>query len=143
MYKVLFFFVLSCCIYLINIFISTLTDVDRVESTVNFLTLLAKSCMSVACVLNSSCLIELFPTGITFIRFCRAFCHKKVREKSRECHNHKPQPILDTKRKRKQTKPNKCKLDKRTKSSSLFPKRGDRNAKRIEKYNNKITQGKT
>ena len=29
---------------------------------------------------------------------------KKVREKSRECHNHKPQPILDTKRKRKQTK---------------------------------------
>ena len=31
--------------------------------------------------------------------------HIKVREKSRECHNHKPQPFPDTKRKRKQTKP--------------------------------------
>ena len=29
---------------------------------------------------------------------------KKVREKSRECHNHKPQPFPDTKRKRQQTK---------------------------------------
>ena len=26
---------------------------------------------------------------------------KKVTEKSRECHNHKPQPFPDTKRKRK------------------------------------------
>ena len=34
---------------------------------------------------------------------------KKFREKSRECHNHKPQPFPDTKRKRKQTKPNKPK----------------------------------
>ena len=34
---------------------------------------------------------------------------KKVREKSRECHNHKPQPFPDTKRKRIQTKPNKRK----------------------------------
>ena len=34
---------------------------------------------------------------------------KRVREKSRECHNHKPQPIPDTKWKRKQTKPNKRK----------------------------------
>ena len=72
--------------------------------------------------------------------------HEKVREKSRECHNHKPQPILDTKRKRKQTKPNKRKSNKRKKStkiSSLFPKRGIHNAKRTEKYKNKITQGKT
>ena len=30
---------------------------------------------------------------------------KKVREKSRECHNHKPQPFPDTKRKRKPTNP--------------------------------------
>ena len=30
---------------------------------------------------------------------------KTVREKSRECHNHKTQSFLDTKRKRKQTKP--------------------------------------
>ena len=29
---------------------------------------------------------------------------KKVREKSRECHNHKLQPFPDTKRKRKQTR---------------------------------------
>ena len=59
-----------------------------------------------------------------------------VREKSRECHNHKPQPFLDTKRKRKRTNPNKHKSNKRTKStkiSSLFPKWGNRNAKRTEK----------
>ena len=71
---------------------------------------------------------------------------KKVREKSRECHNHKPQSFLDTKRKRKQTKPNKCKSNKHTKStkiSSLFPKRGSRSTKRTEKHKNKITQGKS
>ena len=69
---------------------------------------------------------------------------KKVREKSRECHNHKPQPFPDTKR--KPTNPNKHKLNKRTKStkiSSLFPKRGNRNIKRTEKHMNKMTQGKT
>ena len=52
----------------------------------------------------------------------------------------------DTKRKRKQTKPNKCKPNKRTKSTninSVFLKRGNRNTKRIEKHKNKITQGKT
>ena len=74
---------------------------------------------------------------------------KKVREKSRECHNHKPQPFPDTKRKRKQTKPNKRKSNKRTKNtkiSSLFPKRDNRTATRTEKNENKITQitkGKT
>ena len=31
----------------------------------------------------------------------------------------------------------------KTKISFLFPKRGNRNAKRTEKYNNKIKQGKT
>ena len=57
---------------------------------------------------------------------------KKVRENSRECHNHKPLPFPDTKRKRKQTKPNKRKSNKRTKTTkicSLLPKRGNRNAK--------------
>ena len=47
-----------------------------------------------------------------------------VREKSRECHNHKPRPFPDTQIKRKQTKPNKRKTNKRmksTKTSSLFP----------------------
>ena len=42
--------------------------------------------------------------------------------------------------------PNKHKSNKHTKStkiSSLFPKRGNRNAKRTEKHNNKITQCKT
>ena len=39
-----------------------------------------------------------------------------VREKSREYHNHKPQPFPDSKRKRKQTKPNKRKSNKRTKT---------------------------
>ena len=60
---------------------------------------------------------------------------KKVRETYRECYNHKPQPFPDTKWKRKQTKRNKCKSNKRTKNtkiSSLFPKRGNRNAKRTE-----------
>ena len=35
---------------------------------------------------------------------CTSMClrKKKIREKSRECHNHKPHPFLDTKRKRKQ-----------------------------------------
>ena len=69
-----------------------------------------------------------------------------VREKSRECHNHKPQPFPDPKRKRKPTNLNKHKPNKRTKStkiSSLFPKRGNRNTKRIEKHKNKITHGKT
>ena len=71
---------------------------------------------------------------------------KKVREKSRECHNHKAQPFPDPKRKRKRTNPNKHKPNKRTKStkiSSLFPKRGNRNTKRTEKHKNKMTHGNT
>ena len=71
---------------------------------------------------------------------------KTVREKSRECHNHKPQTFPDPKRKRKSTNLNKHKPNKRTKStkvSSLFPKRGNCNTKRTEKYNNKMTHGKT
>ena len=44
---------------------------------------------------------------------------KKVREQSRECHNHKPQPFPNTKRKRKLTKPNKRKLNKRTKNTKI------------------------
>ena len=70
----------------------------------------------------------------------------KVREKSRECHNHKPQPFPDIKWKRKPTYQNKHKSTKRTKStkiSSLFPKRGNHNAKRTEKHKNKMAQGKT
>ena len=53
---------------------------------------------------------------------------KKVREKFRECHNHKLQPFPDTKRKRKTDK--------------IQTRRGNRNAKRTEKHNNKMTQGK-
>ena len=71
---------------------------------------------------------------------------KKVRQKSRECHNHKPQPFPDIKWKRKPTNPNKHKSIKHTKStkiSSLFPKRVNRNAKRTEKRKNKMAQGKT
>ena len=71
---------------------------------------------------------------------------KKVSGKSMECHNHKPQPFSDTKRKRKQTKPNKHKSNKRTRNikiSSLFTKRGNCNAKRTEKQKNKTTQDKT
>ena len=71
---------------------------------------------------------------------------KKVREKSRESHNHKQQRFRDPKRKRKPTNLNKHKPNKRTKStkiSSLFPKRGNRNTKRTEKHKNKMTRGKT
>ena len=71
---------------------------------------------------------------------------KKVREKSRECHNHKPQSFPDSKRKRKPTNLNKHKPNKRTKStkiSSLFPKRGNRNTKRTEEHKNKMTHDKT
>ena len=69
---------------------------------------------------------------------------KKIREKSRECRNYKPQPFPDTKRKRKPTNPNKHKsIKKSTKISSLFPKRGNRNAKRTEKHKTKMAQGKT
>ena len=87
-------------------------------------------------------------------KFFSINCHsyldfKNVREKSRECHNHKPQPFPDPKRKRKPTNPNKHKSNKRTKRtkstkiSSLFPKRGNRNTKRTEKHKNKMTHGKT
>ena len=71
---------------------------------------------------------------------------KKVREKSRECHNHIPQPFPDPKRKRKPTNLNKHIPNKRTKStkiSSLFPKRGNRSTKRTKKHKNKTTHGKT
>ena len=71
---------------------------------------------------------------VTFLALCVP-SQKKVREKSRECHNHKPQPFPDPKRRRKPTNPNKHKSNKRTKStkiSSLFPKRGNRNTKRTD-----------
>ena len=74
------------------------------------------------------------------------FFANRVREKSRECHNHKTQPFPDPKRKRKLTNPNKHKSNKRTEStkiSSLFPMRGNRNTKRTEKHKNKMTHGKT
>ena len=57
-----------------------------------------------------------------------------------------PQPFPDTKRKRKQTKPNKRKSNKRTKSTKinpLFTKRGNRSAKRTKTHKNKLTQDKT
>ena len=73
------------------------------------------------------------------------YTEKKVREKSWECHNHKSQPFPDIKRKRKSTNPNKhkpIKHMKSTKISSLFPKRGNRNAKRTEKHKNKMNKKK-
>ena len=58
---------------------------------------------------------------ITLFSDCRheIYLKKKVREKSRECHNHKLQPFLDTKRKRKPTNLNKHKSKKRTKSTKI------------------------
>ena len=48
----------------------------------------------------------------------------KVREKSRECYIHKPQPFPDTKWKRKQTKPKKRKSNKST-TEQFVPYRVD------------------
>ena len=92
---------------------------------------------------------QLASDWINYVLLWRDFehrCEKNVREKSRECHNHKPQPFPDIKRKRKPTNPNKRESIKHTKStkiSSLFLKRGNRNAKRTEKHKNKMAQGKT
>ena len=66
---------------------------------------------------------------------------KKIKEKSRKCHNHKPQPFPDIPTNLNKHKPNK--RTKSTKISSLFPKRGNRNTKRTEKHRNKMTHGKT
>ena len=89
--------------------------------------------------------LSQFPQVTSFSH--AGYIRKKVREKSRECHNHKPQPFPEPKRKRKPTNLNKHKPKKRTKRtkiSSLFPKRGNRNTKRTEKKNkNKMTHGKT
>ena len=91
-----------------------------------------------------------FKCSLYPIRFSTfIFKTKKVIERSGECHNHKPQPFPDTKRKRKQTKPNKRKSNKRTKSTKicfLFPKRGKGNAKRTktqEQNNTSKTQNKS
>ena len=58
---------------------------------------------------------------------------EKVIERSRVCHNHKPQPTLDTKKKENGQKHKRAKqtniCTRSTKTSSLFPKRGDQNAK--------------
>ena len=60
---------------------------------------------------------------------------KKVREKSRECHNHKPQPILDMKRKRKQN----------ARKALSLPQRGNRSKPqqkhRLETVSKNITEG--
>ena len=63
---------------------------------------------------------------------------RKVQSQAAAHPRHKEEEETD---KTKQALPNKRK--KSTKISSLFPKRGYRNAKRTEKYKNKITQGKT
>ena len=68
---------------------------------------------------------------------------KKIREKSRECHNHKSQPFLDTKRKKKQTKPNKRKSNKRTKRLALSSPSEIIAMLKDWQHTNKITQGKT
>ena len=80
----------------------------------------------------------------TFSHVAACLCLKKGKRKVQRVPH--LQAAALPKRKRKQTKPNKRKLNKRAKSvkiSSLFPKRGNRNAKRTEKHKNKITQGKT
>ena len=56
------------------------------------------------------------------------------------------QAVALSRHQEEETKPNKRKSNKRTKNSkisSLFTKRGNRNAQRTEKHKNKITPGKT
>ena len=92
---------------------------------------------------NSS---EILQVSLSWAEDVHVLFTEKVRENSRECHNHKPQPFPDSKRKRKPTNLIKHKPNKRTKStkiSSLFPKRGNRNTKRTERHKNKVTHGKT
>ena len=92
-----------------------------------------------------NCISDIYKSKHYNISIQMGFKLKKDKEKSRKCHIHKPQPFPDTKRKRKQPKPNKRQSNKRTKGtkiSSLFPKRGYRNAKRTENPKNRITQGK-
>ena len=53
---------------------------------------------------------------------------KKKEEKSRQCHNHKPQPFQKEEEESDKRKQNKCKSNKRTKStkiSSLFLKQNN------------------
>ena len=113
---------------------------QQITVTVLMLTHLCKMLYALARALEKT----VFQTRMLTLFLLFQTMTKKVREKSRECQNHKPQPFRDTKRKRKPIKPNKYKSNKRTKStkiSSLFPKRGNRNAKRTDKRKNKITQG--
>ena len=56
---------------------------------------------------------------------CLLYLKKKVREKPRECNNHKPQPFPDPKRKRKPTNLNKHKPNKRTKNTKISSKLSD------------------
>ena len=61
--------------------------------------------------------IHLFNTKIKF------HATKMLIERPRVCHNHKPQPTLDTQRKRKGQKHTRAKCKRSTKTSSLFPLR--------------------
>ena len=63
--------------------------------------LLVVLCTIVKSVLEISMLLIILYTLIKSIR--SLYFLKKVREKSRECHNYKPQPFPDPKRKRKPT----------------------------------------
>ena len=62
------------------------------------------------------------------------YCTKTLIEKSRECHNNKPQPTPDIKRKRKRTKLTRTKQA--IAREAHFPKRGDHNVKKKKKKKN-------
>ena len=69
---------------------------------------------------------------------------KTLIEKSRECHNHKPQPTPDTKRKKKMTKTNTFKTNKQMHQSTQTSSPSDviTMLKRIKKHEDK-EHGKT
>ena len=147
----------SCFCKLFQCFLSCCFSCsDLVNLASQATTVLYKLSFFFPCILAVSTFLNLkfyhfyyFQLCIGHFESCHTHPHPHTpthKEKSRKCHNHKPLPFPDTNRKRKPTNPNKHKSNKRTKSTkinSLFPKRGNRNAKRTENHKNKMTQGKT
>ena len=87
--------------------------------------------------------IRSIPT--TDSSYANPYQPKKVREKSRKCHNYKPQPFPDTKRKRKpkKTSTNRTNERKALRLALSSPREVIAILKGLIKHKNKMTHGKT
>ena len=94
-------------IYRVYLYATKYAFMEKLRMFKNFDQLLVISCQKKKC-LN----LEKTHSGHLFSEL--HILKKKVREKSRVCHNHKTPPTPDTKRKGKQTKPNKRQSNKRS-----------------------------